>query len=531
MDKIKIIVEKFRSRINKKLLIAIVAVAVVGGAVLLAYSMRQKPYEVMFNGISSEEAKQIIGKLQEDGTAYQYRDGDILVPAEQVDAARAKLVSEGYPKSGFTFDVFKDNVSLMTTDADRRTFELYELETRIGSTIQVFKGVQDAYVTIALGETSKYALSDEQNKAASAQAVVVMKDGSSPSEEQAESIRLLISRSIPGLVLENVSVFDGNGKEVSSNTSGGEFESGKKSNEIAYLIEDQIMAKIVNVLGPIYGNGNVRVSVKGVVDMEKLIRESTTYNTPEKIDEKDKTGLISEENISEEKEGGGTAVSGAAGTETNADISQYNTAGANGNNGSSSSNQARKYVLNQIREQGEVSPGTLKDLTVSIVINGTSFGTLTADQIKELAGNAAGIKYEDRGGKITAIAAPFFTVDVPEKKPDANSKPFVIGKREVIIIAAAGGIILLILILFLIIRSIKKRVKKPKKSKKKKGREKRPLPEMEEMPIEVISQPPAEPEEDRGAILRDEVRDFAGQNPEISAQLLKSWLNGGGEDE
>ena len=32
---------------------------------------------------------------------------------------------------------------------------------------------------------------------------------------------------------------------------------------------------------------------------------------------------------------------------------------------------------------------------------------------------------------------------------------------------------------------------------------------------------------DRGMELKRSVREFAEQNPEISAQLLKNWLNGG----
>ncbi|WP_242837814.1 hypothetical protein [Lacrimispora indolis] len=292
MEKIKGFLGKLSDKAKKIIIASVVGVAVVAGAIIMALSMREKPYDVMFTGVGSEEAKQIIGKLQEDKVDYQYHNGDILVPTAQMDMTKAKLVSEGYPKSGFTYDVFKNNVNLMTTDSDRQTFKLYDLETRIGSTIQLFDGVQEAYVTIALGETSKYALSEDNAQEASAQAVVVMKDGGSPTEEQAKSIQLLISRSIPGMVIGNVAVFDGNGKEVSTDSGEEDINSGKTGEEIAKLIEDQIAAKVMNVLGPVYGNGNVRVSVKGTVNMEKLIRESTVYNVPEKIDENDKTDLL-----------------------------------------------------------------------------------------------------------------------------------------------------------------------------------------------------------------------------------------------
>ena len=529
MEKIKELLGRLSNKTKAIIIAGVIGVLVIGGAVVAALSMRQKPYEVMFTGVSSEEAKQIIGKLQEDGIDYQYENGDVMVPTEQMDTTKAMLVSEGYPKSGFTYDVFKNNVNLMTTDSDRQTFKLYDLETRIGSTIQIFEGVKEAYVTIALGETSKYALSEDTANEASAQAVVVMKDGSSPTEEQAKSIQLLISRSIPGMVIDNVSVFDGNGREVSTDSGDEELDSGKAGEEISKAIEDQISAKVINVLGPIYGNGNVRVSVKGTVNMDKLIRESTVYNTPEKIDQNDKTGLTSEESIFKEYSGDGQTASGVAGSEANADIPQYN-AGADGtDNAYGSSSLNRKYLLNQIKEQGQVNPGSLEDLTVSVVVNGNDFGTLSIDDIRNLAGNAAGIAQADRGEKITAVAAPFYTIDVPsepETPVETNTNGILI--NQWILIGALAGVLLLILIIILLVRRRRRRRALMEEMEEDSQEDVPILSEMSlpEDEVEVLT-----PEEDRGAELRNSVREFAEQNPEISAQLLKTWLNGGNNND
>lgn len=529
MEKIKDLLGKLSDKTKKIIIAGVIGVLVISGAVVAALSMRQKPYEVMFTGVSSEEAKQIIGKLQEDGVDYQYDNGDIKVPTEKMDTTRAKLVSEGYPKSGFTYDVFRNNVNLMTTDSDRQTFKLYDLETRIGSTIQIFDGVKEAYVTIALGETSKYALSEDSAKEASAQAVVVMKDGGSPTEEQAKSIQLLISKSIPGMVIDNVSVFDGNGREISTNSDDSDADSGKAADEISKLIEDQISAKVMNVLGPVYGNGNVRVSVKGTVNMEKLIRESIVYNTPEKIDEKDKTGLTSEESIFKEYSGDGQTASGVAGSEANADIPQYNAGGQNSDNAYGSSSLNRKYLLNQIKEQGQVNPGSIENLTVSVVVNGNDFGSLSVDDIRNLAGNAAGIAQADRAEKITAVAAPFYTIEVP-KEPDQPAEASTNGIliNQWILIGALAGVLLLLVIIILIIR--RRRRKRALAEELEDSQEDMPiLPEMsdtEEKEIEVLA-----PEEDKVAELRESVREFAEQNPEISAQLLKTWLNGGNNND
>lgn len=528
MEKIRELLSKLSSKTKKILIAGVVSVAVVAGAVILALSMRAKPYEVMFTGVGSEEAKQIIGKLQEDGVDYQYENGDIMVPNAQMDTTRAKLVSEGYPKSGFTYDVFKNNVNLMTTDSDRQTFKLYDLETRIGSTIQIFEGVKEAYVTIALGETSKYALTDEGAQEASAQAVVVMKDGSSPTEEQAKSIQLLISRSIPGMVIDNVSVFDGNGREVSTGSGDEDIETGKAGEEISQIIENQISAKVMNVLGPVYGNGNVRVSVKGTVNMEKLIRESTTYNVPEKIDQNDKTGLTSEESIYREYSGDGKTASGVAGSEANADIPQYNAGTTTtDNNAYGSSNLTRKYILNQIKEQGQVNPGSIDNLTISVVINGSDFGTMSIDDIRNLVGNAAGITQTDRAEKITAVAAPFYTIDVPkETETPAETAANGILVNQWILIGALAGVMLLLLIVILVIRH--RRKKRALMGEGEDSQENIPSIQAssDNDEIEVLS-----PEEDRGAELRESVREFAEQNPEISAQLLKTWLNGGGNND
>ena len=124
--------------------------------------MNNKPYAVLFYELGAEEAQQIVEKLQEDGTEFKYQgDTTIMVKEEELDQVKAKLVQEGYPKSGFTYDTYTENASMMTTDSDKQLYKLYELQDRIGATICLFDGVKDAKVTIALGEGKQVCLSDE----------------------------------------------------------------------------------------------------------------------------------------------------------------------------------------------------------------------------------------------------------------------------------------------------------------------------------------------------------------------------------
>lgn len=516
-------IKEFAGKLSSKTkkLIIIGAVVLIAGAVILALVLNNRPYEVLFSGLSPEEAQQIVAKLQEDGTEFKYQgESTILVKKDVLDVTKAKLVQEGYPKSGFTYDTFINNAGMMTTDSDKRTYKLYELQDRISATIRMFENVKDAKVTIALGEESRYALDESEAQPASATAVVTMSDGGSPTEKQAAAIQRLVAKSVPGMELEEVAVFDGNGNDVSASDAESGMD-GSDAEEIAGVIEGQIEKKVQQVLGPIYGNQNVRVSARAIVDMQRLIRETITYNTPEKIDEKDKTGIISHEESAKDRTRTGNAVAGGeAGAETNADTPQYAT-GEEGDANiiSESESISTDYLVDQIKEQGQVDPGVLTDLTLSVAINGEDYGDLNEKEIRDLVGNAAGIVAEDRAEKISLASAPFYE---EEEKPVLETNAEMI--RALSIAGIVAAILLLLAIIVIVIVS--------RRRKKARLLEESELSEIdlalqEEQERERINREMQEMQNDKGMELKRNIRDFAEKNPEISAQLLKSWLNGG----
>lgn len=518
-------VGEFFGKLSKRtrILVVVGVIAVIAIAVVTALVLNHKDYVVLFSGVSEDEATQIVGKLQESGVDYQYKgDGTIMVEESVADQTRADLAYEGYPKSGFTYDLFTENAGGMTTDTEKQTYKLYELQNRIGATIGLFDGVKDAKVTIALKEEKKYALedsSDANGSDSSASVVVTMEDGGSPTEKQAAAIQRLVAKSVPQMQMENVAVFDGNGLDVSVDSEGNN-TSGDTGEEIAQLIEDQITKKVVNVLGPFYGAENIRVSAKGTVNMERVVRESTTYETPEKIDDNDKTGIISKESNSTEQSNGGGTTGGVAGAETNADVSEYTNTTGNGNSTYRNDNQVREYLVNQIKEQGELDPGVLEDLTVAVSVNGNTLGNLTDAEARSLVANATGIAQADQNAKITIVAAPFY------KEADLNTDTQTIVEKY---LPLAGAIVALLLLLaLLLILFLRRRKRKLAEAE-----------ELEEDFMPIIEPIEPEPEENPELLnlksektreLRESVRDFANENPELSAQMIKNWLNGGDSD-
>lgn len=516
---------EFFGKFSKKVKILIIGgiIALIAIAVIIALVLNQSSYVVLFSGVSEEEATQIVGKLQESGVQYQYKgDGTILVDESVADQTRANLAYEGYPKSGFTYDVFTANAGGMTTDTEKQTYKLYELQNRIGATIGLFDGVKDAKVTIALKEEQKYALEevqDENNASSSASVVVTMEDGGSPSEKQAAAIQRLVAKSVPDMKLENVAVFDGNGLDVSVNQEGSS-TSGDTGEEIAQLIEDQIARKVINVLSPFYGADNIRVSAKGQINMERVIRETKRYTTPEKIDEEDKRGIISKETISTEQSTGGGTTGGVAGAETNADVSTYTNTTGNGGSTYANESVVREYLVNQITEQGELDPGVLEDLTVSVSVNGTTLGNLTEAEARALVGNATGIEQDDRAEKITIVAAPFY-----EEEEETDNANTVLQRYLPIGIAVLALLLLIGLAVFLLLRR-----RRQKMAEEEYYEDEDFIPVIEEEPAAMENPELLNLKSEKTRELRETVRAFADENPELSAQMLKTWLNGGDAD-
>ncbi len=532
-------VKEYLTNLSRKTKIIAVAVlaAIVVGAIVITLVLNHKDYVTLFTNVTEEETTEILAKLQEMNVHYTSDgSGNIKVPVDVADTTRAQLAQEGYPKSGFTYDVFTNNAGGMTTDMEKQTYKLYELQNRIGATVRLFDGVKDAKVTIALGEESKYVLTDEEtdSSAPSASVVTIMKDGGSPTARQALGIQRLVAQSVPNMKLENVTVLDGNGIIVSD--SDGSTSSGEDGQELSKLIEVQLAQKVVHVLEPFYGEDNIRVSAKGTVNMEKIIRESTTYTTPEKIDENDKTGILNKDTGSRESGGDTAGANGVVGTETNSDISQY-TANANqGGNGYTSESWTRDYLVNQIKEQGEIDTGVLQDVTVSVAINGRTLGDLTTNKIQELVGNAVGIAPEDRIDKIAIANAPFYEDTGTQSRSTMEVITEAIKDNLLFVII---GVIALLLLLIALLVVLKKRKKKQQEAEEA---------ILEEIPEEIpegegVEQEPAEGEEtdeyspellniqnQRSQELREKVRAFADENPELTAQMLKNWLRGGDED-
>lgn len=546
---------------SKKMLMAITGgtAVIVMIAVLFLKLGGEGDFSTLFTGLNQEEAQEVVALLQDDGIDYRYNDksGAIRVPSAKADQTRATLLSKGYPKSGFAYDMYRNNAGLMTTESDKKQYTLYDLQDRLGAQIRLFEGVQDAKVTIAEAGEQKYALQDNTNMDASASVVVTMAAGQSLSESKAAAIKNLIAKAVRGLNFTNVAVFDADTMmEVgSSSTEDDAFGSAKDLTALTTMIENNISVNVRRVLEKLYGQGNVAVSVKGTLNMERLIQENTQYSTPEKIGEQDKTGLLNrEDTINENSAASDQGAGGVAGADANADTPRYtnqNNTQAIADNYTNSS-ATREWLYNTVKEQRQVDPGVLENASVGIVINTDDTTTVSTSELINLVADSAGIPRDQAAQNITIVRAPAQITESAAVEAGQTQVQVQESKLPLPIVIAmvAGGILILLLLLLLLLGRKKRKSMADEYEAAQDLYELNtaasPVPETEAPLPAVDSEAGRQMQAENAEMERNEeilnlrmqhslklkqnIGDFVDQNPQIAAKLVQSWLRGEVED-
>nr|WP_196058516.1 flagellar basal-body MS-ring/collar protein FliF [Flavonifractor plautii] len=509
----------------KLFLIAGLIAVVAAVAVVLAMQMNQ-PYTTLFTGLNQTELNEIVSYLSEQGMAdYRIEGSDtILVPAEQEVRLKAALAQQGYPKSGFAYSMYLDHVGSLTTEGERKQLELYELQDRIAAVVRCFDGVQEAVVDITPGEDNTFILDSENKYDASAAVFVTMRDGAELTQKQVQGIRNFVSHSVQGLKIDNVTITDSYGNTYSA---GDTFTDIQDLSTLKLQLEEQINNKIrtsvLQVLTPIYGTENVKVSVNSIVDLDRSYTDSTDYNLEDWAND----GSTGGEGIIGEKiyEGdillpGGDTAGGVPGTSTNADLNQYvNEDGeADGEGQIVHVSGDKKYLVDETNQQVEHLSGTVSDVMVSVTINQAAADGTDAAALYPHVARAAGIATADQRDKISVLISPFYQADEPVL-------PVPEGIPAWVIYAAAGGGVLFLVLLLVILLLGRRRRKRRK--------------ELEAAGLAAVAQTetaPLTPQEgadimnlqtEKSMELRKDVRKFAEDNPEIAAQMVKSWLREG----
>jgi flagellar M-ring protein FliF len=515
--------------------LAVVLIAIIA----LVLVLNNRPYATLFTNLTTAEASEIISYLQENGvTDYRLVGDTIEVRADQQDVLLAQLALAGYPKDGTLYDTYFSNVGTMSTTSERATAFKIAVEEKLAAVIRKFPGVRDADVQLAFGEERTYVF-EEVNTETKATVYLDLVDGMTLSNQQVEGIRGLVSHAIEGLNIENVFITDGLGNTYSAGDTAdlGDASQLKRQQEEYY--NNLIRTQIVQILSGIYGEDNVRVSVHTTMDVNRRYIESTEYSQPEGSYENG--GLIGKETtffyITRD---GLEPVGGVVGTTANSDIQTYveDLQQAIGDGDTAGASKDLDNKINETHEQVEVVAGTITNISVAVTINESANAAANVDleSLRSHVAVASGIGGENPEQYVSVLLAPFL-VDEPVPVDTIFSEDMI----PYLIIAAAA--LLLLVILLIVILSIRR-----KRRKKKQEEEEREAAAMEEqLAAEGLGITPEaaaaiaaaaptggadimEMNTEKSMELRKTVRQFVQNNPEVAAQMIKTWLKGGEEE-
>ena len=528
-------------KVSKKVYIALAVL--LAAAVAIVIYLNARPYEVLFADLSATEMTSILTYLEENGiTKYQVEDSDtILVPREQEAALKAKLVQQGYGLSGFAYSS-NAATGILSTESERKEAQLRDLEGKLSAVIRSFDGVKDAAVNINPGDDQNYVLDFSATMEATAAVVLEMKDGATLKNEQAQAIRDLVAHSVKGLSIDYVSITDTYGNTYSAAAENVDADSSALKLRLEEEQENKIRTEVLQVLIPWYGKDNVKVAVNCTVDVSQVVEESTEVYLPEWADDGSTNGrgIVGSRVYSYVVvRDGEETTGGVVGSTTNADIPEYveDLPELNGTESEIQLSGQTDYDNSKSEKHIVRTAGYLTDCSISVSINSTTAGVVDVNAVRTHVARAAGITgsidqttgEEYLGDKVSVIAQPFYD-------PNANN-PSVPGSvvEPWMIYAAAGGLLLFVLLLVLILVL---------RSKKKKQRAEEEAQRQAELDVAEFLKAAADSQmanaasgadvmniqSERSIELRHDIRKFAEDNPEIAAQMLRTWLRGDDDD-
>lgn len=265
------------------------AVTVVG---LFAYFVMQQPSRTtLFASLPESEKSRVLDALKNSGVdvALDPTTGDVMVPTDDYHSSRIMLAAQGLPTvvpAGY------DNLDSIQMGSSRsveamRLKQTQEME--LARSIAEIDNVLSARVHLAIPEKEVFIRQESQPTAS---VFVQLAKGRVLGRTQVEAIIHLVSSSVPKLAKEDVSVIDHNGSLLSnsSHTKTGIMNNSELEHRVR--MEDIYRSRIISLLTPIVGPGNINAQVNLDIDF-------TRSEITEEIVDPEGNALRSEQNTND----------------------------------------------------------------------------------------------------------------------------------------------------------------------------------------------------------------------------------------
>nr|WP_229854510.1 flagellar basal-body MS-ring/collar protein FliF [Thalassotalea marina] len=472
---------------------------------------------------------------------YKQENNTISVPADQYQDIKLMLAREGLteePQAGD--EIIMQDMGFGVSQRLERERLKHSREKQLARTIEELQTVSRARVLLAIPRDNVFA---KREKNPSATVVLTLRKGRLLSEEEVDSIVDIVASAVQNLDPNRVTVTDQNGRLLNSGSQDSISSRSRKEFEIEQKREKEYLDKIDSILIPVVGLGNYTAQVDVTMDFTNSEETQRRYNP-------DLPALRSEMKVEETSIGG--SAGGIPGALTNqppldSNIPE-NATGANAQKSVPSrkhSESTKNFELDESISYTKQQTGVIRRISVSVALDylnkpnaegkvePSPRSVAELANIRRLLQGSIGFDLQ-RGDALEVVTLPFSRMEMEE--PEAL--PFYEQAWFFKMAKLGGGVFIIIVLIFAVVRPMLNRLINPNQSPNDYGD--KSLDSHVDLGDETMDMLTAD--FDAGAVgfaadgslqlpdlHRDEdilkaVRALVANEPELSSQVVKSWL-------
>lgn len=374
----------------------------------------QSSYKPVFGAREKVAASDMMSVLEAERIAYRVHpdSGQVMVAASELGRVRMLLAAKGVTAAlpaGLELMDRNDPLGVSQFVQDVRFRR--GLEGELAQSILTMDSIASARVHLAIAKTSSFVSAREDGNSASV--VVSVKPGRQLGNEQIAAIVNLVSGSVAGLKPQRVSLVDQAGNYLSSRVDLAEgFDGATQADGAAKRYSDAVRANVNDLLAPILGVDNYKVSVTAAVDNDRIEETQEKYGEAPKV-----TSEAMREEMERNRMAMGvpgtlsnrppTPAAAPANANANA-VNEEGAAPANEDGSARKNATTRQYAYDRAITQIKRERGRLKKLSVAVVLNNASAANGQAWTPAELANIekilAGGLGIDTARGDVLAVS-------------------------------------------------------------------------------------------------------------------------------
>jgi flagellar M-ring protein FliF len=379
------------------------AIFVLLATALLGYWLLRADYQVLFSGLSPQDAAAVTAELERQRVPYELdeslgEDGGttVLVDRKDVYRTRLKVMGKELPLHGAVgFELFNNSDFGMTEFAQRINYQR-ALQGELARTIMSLSEVRDARVLLALPEQGLF---KRDRAKPTASITLTLRSGKTLTGSQVSGIQRLVAASIPGIAAQDVTIVDQSGIALSRPSGDADGGTGVGRLDLKRDTELYLTRKVSEVLDRTLGEGEALASVDVTLEMDRV--QTTTEDV---VPAQGTLGRMQTGVVVRERE---------TVRELGAPLTTQASAGAVPGPQSGSSQREVEYAVGKRVEQVVGQPGSIRRIQVVAVVK-KALDANQQEQLRKLVSASVGAVAE-RGDAV--VVQSMATLAAPASPP------------------------------------------------------------------------------------------------------------------